>query len=120
MALTKAYVAIQASASITPGSPVTATGVDLTAVYGGVLTWKITNGASAPTTVPTIVIQISHDGTTNWYQFSPTFGGDLVASSANSRSLPIPVGVMYIRSICTAGATNGSTMEVILEKVTAY
>jgi hypothetical protein len=119
MALTKAYVAIQASAPITPGTPVTATGVDLTAVYGGVLTWKITNGGSAPTTIPNIVIQISHDNT-NWYQFSPTFGGDLVASSVNSRSLPIPVGVMYIRSICTAGATNGSTMEVILEKVTAY
>lgn len=118
MALTKSATTIQASASITPGSPVTSSGVDLTAVYGGVLTWKITNG-TAPTTVPTIVIQISHDNS-NWYQFSPVFGGDIVASSVNSRAIPIPVGVMWIRSVCTAGATNGSTMEVFLEKVTAY
>jgi hypothetical protein len=118
MALTKAAVSIQASAPITPGTPVTSASVNLTAVYGGEILYKITNGVSAPTTAPTIEIQASHDNS-NWYR-AALVAGDIVASSVNSLPIPVPIARMYVRSICTAGATNGSTMEVNMEQVTAY
>lgn len=117
MALTKASGTIFASTAV--GAAVTNTGssVNLTAVYGGEFVWKITNGASAPTTPPTMKIQVSPDAT-NWYD-KYIISGDITASSVNSGSYPCPVGVMYARTVCTSGATNGSTFECLMEQVTA-
>lgn len=117
MALTKASGTILASTSVSAGSTSTGSSVDLTAIYGGEFLWKITNGGSAPTTPPTMKIQVSPDGT-NWYD-KYYVSGDTTASSVNSGSYPCPVGVMYARSVCTGGATNGSTFECLMEQVTA-
>lgn len=117
MALTKASATIRASASVSASTTVTDTSVDLRSVYGGVLTWKITNG-TAPTTAPTIEVQISHDNS-NFYTHT-IVAGNITASSALSGPVTIPVAVMYLRTVCTGGATNGSTMEVYMEQVTAY
>jgi hypothetical protein len=118
MAISKSATTIRASASVGAATTVTDTSVNLTAGYGGMLTWKITNGGSAPTTVPTIEIQVSHDNS-NWYRHT-LVGGDITASSVNSRAFPISGGVMYIRTVCIGGATNASTMEAYLEQVTGY
>lgn len=118
MALTKASTTILASQSVGAAATVTGTGIDLTAGYGGKFVWNITNGGSAPTTVPTIEVQTSPDNT-NWYR-EFLVGGDLVVSSVNNGAYPCAVGVMYARSIFIGGATNGSTMACMMEQITSY
>jgi hypothetical protein len=118
MALTKSATTILASQPVGAAATVTGSGIDLTAGYGGEFVWKITNGASAPTTPPTIEIQVSPDNS-NWYR-KQLITGDTVANSANSQALPCSVGTMYARAIFIGGATNGSTMACMLEQVTSY
>lgn len=117
MALTKASTTILASQSVGAAATVTGTGINLTALYGGQVEWKITNG-TAPTTVPTVEVQASDDNT-NWYRMF-LVAGDLVASSVNSGTYPCPVAVMYMRAIFIGGATNGSTMACMLEAISSY
>lgn len=117
MALTKTLTAIQASTTPAAGATTTGSSINLTAGYGGELVWKITNG-SAPTSTPSVEIQVSPDGTA-WYRLF-LVSGDLTASSVNSGAYPIGVGTMFLRSLVTSGATNGSTMIVTLEQITAY
>lgn len=118
MALTKVSVNLHPSADPVAGASTTETGVDLTAVYGGEVVYKITNGVSAPTSTPTVEVQVSPDNI-NWYRLF-IIGGDTNASSVNSSTYPVKVGAMYIRTIVTAGATNASTFLVYMEKITAY
>lgn len=117
MALTKASAALVSSQSVPAGTSVNGS-LNLNSVYGGEILWKITNGGSAPTTVPTIEIQASDDNV-NWYRIA-LVTGDLTASSINSSFVPCPVARMYVKAICTAGATNASTMAVMMEQTTAY
>jgi len=118
MALTKASTTILASQSVGAAATVTGASINLTAGYGGEILWKITNGASAPTTPPTIELQSSDDGT-NWYR-KQFISGDTVANSPNSGVWPISTGVMYVRAIFIGGATNGSTMACMMEQITSY
>ena len=117
MALTKASATIVPSQSVPAATSVNGS-LNLTAVYGGEIVWKITNGGSAPTTPPTIEIQASDDNT-NWYR-AALINGDLTASSVNSGAVPCPVGRMYVKGICTAGATNASTMAIMMEQISSY
>lgn len=123
MPITKTAVAVLASASIAPGgskaAPVAAgigAAVNCATYYGGELTWKITNGASAPGVAGSITFQVSHDGS-NWYDYY-TAGGDTVASSVNSNSIALDRGVMYLRAIAYGNTTNAVTAEAQLQAVT--
>lgn len=121
MALTKAAVSVLASQSLAAGSTkaspgITGSSVNCTAYYGGELTWKVTNGASAPGAAGAITLQASHDGT-NWFDYF-TVGGDIVASSVNSGSVLLDRGVMYVRAIAYGNTTNAVTVEVQLQAVT--
>ena len=118
MALTKSAGTLLASQAVAAATTVTGASVNLTAIYGGEYLWKITNGASAPTSVPTIEIQVSNDGT-EWVR-KHFISGDVAASSVNSLAIPFGVGVMYSRAIFVGGASNGSTMEVLLSEITGY
>jgi hypothetical protein len=91
--------------------------IDCRAYYGGELTWKITNGASAPGAALSLTFQASHDGT-NWYDYY-TVGGDTTASSINSGSIQLDRGVMYLRPIAYGNTTNAVTVESNLQAVTA-
>lgn len=121
MAIAKSAVTVLASQSVAAGSSkaspnVTGSSVDCRSYYGGELTWKITNGASAPGVAGAVTFQASHDGT-NWYDYY-TVGGDTTASSVNSGSVPLDRGVMYIRAIAYGNTTNAVTAEAQLQAVT--
>ena len=62
MVLTKNDTTIIASASNAAGATTRGT-IDLSAVYGGIVTMKITNGATGPTLPCRMDIEISSDGT---------------------------------------------------------
>jgi hypothetical protein len=122
MALTKTAVAVLASTIVAAGSSKASPGlagsaVDCRSYYGGELTWKITNGASAPGVALSLTFQASHDGT-NWYDYY-TVAGDTTASSTNSGAIQLDRGVMYARAIAYGNTTNGVTVEANLQAVTA-
>lgn len=123
MALTKAAVTVLASTSnatysTTKASPgIAGSSIDCRTYYGGELTWKITNGASAPGVALSLTFQVSHDGT-NWYDYYPV-SGDVTASSTNSGSMQLDRGVMYLRAIAYAYTTSPVTVEAYLQAVTA-
>lgn len=124
MALNKQAKTILAAVSVPAGSTKTAlnaqgtgTAVDCTLLYGGELTWKITNGATAPGTALTLTFQASHDGA-NWYDYY-TVAGDLTNGSVNSGSLILDRGVMWLRAIAYANTTQAVTVESYLQAVTS-
>lgn len=122
MAIAKSAVAVLASTSVAAGSSKTSPGaagsaIDCRAYYGGELTWKITNGTSAPGVALSLTFQVSHDGT-NWYDYY-TVAGDITASSINSSSIQLDRGVMYLRAIAYGNTTNAVTVESNLQAVTA-
>ncbi len=114
-----------------------ATAVDLTGVsadaiigsvatvnagYGGILTVKLTNGATGPTTAPIFQIQMSHDNSAWW-----DFGGKISGSSTNSQidswSIDVPIGVQYVKLILktvpSGGTANKPTCDSVMTEVTA-
>lgn len=124
MAITKTAVVVLASVSVPAGgtkaSPNAAgigAAIDCRTYYGGELTYKITNGGSAPGVALSVTFQASHDGT-NWYDYQ-TVGGDTVASSINSGSILLDRGVMYLREIAYGNTTNAVTAESQLQAITA-
>jgi hypothetical protein len=124
MAITKTAVAVLASVSVPAGgikaSPNAAgigATIDCRSYYGGELTWKITNGASAPGVAMSMTFQVSPDGTT-WFDYY-TVASDTVISSVNSNSVQLDRGVMYLRVIAYGNTTNAVTAEAGLQAVTA-
>lgn len=122
MAITKSAVTILTSTSVAAGTSKTSPGatgssVNTSAYYGGELTYKITNGASAPGVALSITFQASHDGTA-WYDYQ-MMGGDTTASSVTSGSIRLDDGVMYVRAIAYGNTTNAVTVEAYLQAVTA-
>lgn len=121
MAATKAASSLITSQSLSAGSSKTSPGITGSAVdcrtnYGGELTWKITNGSSAPGVAASITFQISPDSTA-WFDYY-TVGGDTTASSINSGSILLDRGVMYVRAIAYGNTTNAVTVEAGVQAVT--
>lgn len=124
MAITKAAVTVLASVPVPAGgtkaSPNAAgigAAVDCRSNYGGQLTWKITNGSSAPGVALSITFQISADGA-NWVDYH-TVAGNTAANGVESNSLTLERGVMYARVIAYGNTTNAVTAEAGLQAVTA-
>jgi hypothetical protein len=92
--------------------------IPCSAYYGGELTYKITNGSSAPGQPLWLTFQVSHDGA-NWYDYQ-TVSGDVIASGAPaSGSILLDRGVMNVRVLAYNNTTNGVNVEVFLQAVTA-
>lgn len=122
MAISKAAISVLASVSVPAGgtkaSPQAAgigAAIDCRVHYGGELTFKLTNGASAPTVAPALTFQASPDGAA-WFDYY-TVGGDVAANSIVSGSLQLDRGVMYVRAIVYGNATNAVTAEAGLQAV---
>jgi len=121
MAITKTTRTLIASATtVAAGSTKTSpnvigSSVDCTTFYGGDIVYKITNGSSAPTVQCAITFQSSPDGT-NWYDYF-TIGGDTVANSVYSATVPLDRSVMYLRAIAYGNVTNTVTVEAFLMAV---
>lgn len=124
MAISKTAVTVLASVSVpaggtkaSPQAAGTGAAVDCRSYYGGELTCKLTNGASAPAVAPSLTFQTSPDGTA-WFDYW-TVAGDTVANSINSNSIPLDRGVMYARVIVYGNTTNSVTAEAGLQAITA-
>ena len=118
---TKAAIALLAAVNVPAGTtraaPVASSAIDTRTHAGGDLAIKITNGASAPTVAPTVVVQISHDGS-DWTDYH-TITGDLVNSSV-THSVPwIDQGIMFVQVIAYGNATNAVSVRAYLHAITA-
>jgi len=106
-----------ASGAIGAGATQALTEIDLSTALGGLLTVKITNGASGPTTNTTVKIYIGHaTGEKKLFQ-------QVVAGTTNNEvyewTFEIPPAAMFVGGDIIAGATNGITAEALLSELTS-
>jgi hypothetical protein len=124
MALTKTRQVIAASTSVAAGSSkgspgVTSSTINTSTFYGGDIHWTITNGASAPGAGLQITFQVSAtaDGSSGWVDYY-TVGGDNVAFSSFSNTIPFGMNVQYLRAIAYGNTTNAVTFSADISAVT--
>lgn len=118
---------IAAATAVTSGTPQRG-GVDLRTAFGGVLTIKLANGATAPTTAPTVNVLVAHyAGATpalgprgaDWKTWL-TLSGDTTNSSVNEFAIDIPQGVMHLAvEVVNNSATGSMTGEAYLSELTS-
>ena len=120
MPITKQSVTILAlnsvPAGLTKASPNESAVVNCSAYYGGELTFRILNGASAPTVPCTITFQVSHDGT-KWFDYY-TVAGDSTANSDSTGAIILDRGIMYLKLIAYGNTVNAVQVEAYLQAVT--
>jgi hypothetical protein len=119
MALTKSKSTIVASASNTAGSTTRGT-LTLATVYGGIITMKITNGATGPTLQCEGRVLVSHedslpsaasagaDWKTVW-----RFGGGIANSAVTEQSFSFGPEVRHVEVEFTGNTGQAVTVEAI-------
>lgn len=124
--LNKTARTIVASTSNAAGSTTRGT-LDLRTAQGGVLTMKITNGATGPTVAATATVSIAHNaGATptagaegsDWkrlYQFA----GTTTANDVQQWSIDIPPGVMHLQVEFSGNTGQAVTVEAFLSEITS-
>ena len=80
--------------------------------YGGQLFLKVTNGATGPTVAATAQVWASPDNS-NWYKLGGALGSTLGNSIVSSWSIPIPIGVEFIKVI--SGSNTGQDVVIRVE-----
>lgn len=117
MAATKTSSAILASVSNAAAGTKTSSTINLTTSYGGLVTGKVTNGATGPTLGCTMTLNVSPNGST----FYPWAAG--TAATANSAvttfGFEIPLGALYANVVFTGNTAQSVTVEAQAEWVTA-
>jgi hypothetical protein len=116
MAATKTARTLLTSQSLAAATSVNATELNLSTAYGALVTVKITNGASAPTTAPTITWYVG-EATTVKRQFYQT-SGNTTNSSVTDYVCEIPAKAMFNNVTILNGATNAITVEVYAQELT--
>lgn len=124
MALTKNDTTIVASASNAAGATTRGT-IDLSAVYGGIVTMKITNGATGPTAQCEGRVLISHEDTlpaaasagaawkTIW-----RFGGGTTNSAVTEQSFQFGPEVRHLEIEFTGNTAQAVTVEALASTYT--
>ncbi len=123
MALAKTLRTIVASASNAAGATVRGT-IDLETTYGGILTLKITNGATAPTAQCKANVLIAHAATVpaagsagaDWKTIY-TIGGGTVANAVTEISIPIDMAAMALEVEFTGNAGQAVTVEAYMSEI---
>ena len=123
MALTKSDTTIIASASNAAGATSRGT-IDLSAAYGGIVTMKITNGATGPTVQCEGRVLISHADTlpaaasagADWKTIW-RFGGGITANAITEQSFQFGPEVRHLEVEFTGNTVQAVTVEAI---VTTY
>ncbi len=116
MAITKADITFQASASNAADATTTATGVNLSTGYGATINVRITNGATAPTIACQCDIEVSNDGS-DWYVYRTVYG-NTVNSDVTEASIEIPIGHQYVRTSFHGNTGQAVTIEADGSNVT--
>lgn len=111
MAATKTQRILLSSQSLAAGASVNAAEWNLTTAYAGsVVCVKITNGASAPTTVP--IVKFYSGGASGVKRTRWQGSGDTVNNSQTDLFYEYAQGEMYGNVTITNGSTNAITVEV--------
>ena len=117
MASTKTLATLIAAAtSNTAGSSTTGTARTTTTAYGGAVTIKLTNGATAPTVAAQAHVLVSGDGTN--YKTLCTFYGDTVNSSVNEFAVDINPGYQYVNVKVDSNTVQAVTCEAFFHELT--
>lgn len=116
MAATKTARTLLTSQALAAATAVTATELNLSTAYGAIVSVKLTNGATAPTTAP--VVQFFTGESTGTKRLFYTASGDTVNSSVNSINCDIPADAMFVNVTITNGATNAITVEAYAQELT--
>jgi hypothetical protein len=116
MAATKTAKTLLVSQALALATTVNATEWNLSTAYGGLAGVKLTNGASAPTTAPTVTFYVGEASGTKRKLYTAT--GDTTASSVNDFVCELPQGAMFCNISITNGATNGITVEAYGQELT--
>ena len=119
MALTKNDTTIVASASNAAGATTRGT-IDLSAAYGGIVTMKITNGATGPTVQCEGRVLISHADTlptaasagADWKTIW-RFGGGVTGSAVTEQSFQFGPEVRHLEVEFTGNTGQAVTVEAI-------
>lgn len=124
MALTKTAQTLVASAANTAGST-TRGRLNMNAVYGGTLTFKMTNGGTGPTVQCICNILIAHNATlpsagsagTDWKTIAQ-YGNGTTAGTITEISIPIDASVMCLEVEFTGNTGQSVTVEAFLSELT--
>lgn len=101
--------------------------VDLRTAQGGLLTIKLTNGATGPTVAPQVNILVAHtEGATpapaskgaDWKTLW-SFSGDTVANSIVEQSISIDPACMHVEVEVTGNTGQPVVCEAILSEITS-
>lgn len=116
MALAKGSSVLRAASSLAAGASVYLEYDFSNAVQGGIFV-KLTNGASAPTTIPTIKFTIGETTGVKRRRFDVT--GDMVANSITEKDCVYGLRDKFGGVTVTNGGTNSVTLEVVATFATA-
>lgn len=124
--LNKNAVTVVASSSNAAAATTRGT-IDLRTALGGLLTMKITNGATGPTAQCVCNILAAHneaatptaasagaDWKTLW-----SFGGGTTSNATTEQSFDVPQGVQHLEVEFTGNTVQAVTVEAILSKITS-
>lgn len=124
--LTKTARTVVSSQSAAVGTPVRGT-VDLRTAQGGLLTMKITNGATGPTVAATATVSIAHNaGATptagaegsDWKRLYQV-AGTTTNSDVQQWAIDIPPGVMHLQVAFADNTGQAVTVEAFLSEITS-
>ena len=119
---TKTVTTVVASAANTSGSTTRGT-VDLRTALGGIVTFKITNGGTGPTTQATGAVLVAHNtGATptagsegvDWKTALGPFGGGTVASAVTPFSYTFGPEIMHLEVEFTGNTGQSVTVEAFV------
>lgn len=119
---------IAAGTSVAAGTPQRAA-VDLRTKHGGVLTVKLTNGATGPTAQAVATLMIAHDAGTLpatgaagavWKTLQVLGGGGTTANAVTELAYIVPQGVMHLQVEIAGNTGQAVTGEAYLSELTDF
>src|SRR4051812_11621965 len=106
---------IAAATSNTAGSTVTGTAFNLTTAYGGLVTAKITNGATGPTIAASVKIYTSGDNSN--FKLYATLTAETTNNGVYEWAVLLPPPTMYARVDVTGNTAQTITCEAFLQEL---
>jgi hypothetical protein len=116
MAITKTSRTLRAAATLAAAATANCTELNLSAALGALINVRLTNGASAPSTAPTVKIYTGD--ATGVKRLFYTVTGDTVNSSVTDIACRVPASAMFVNVDIINGATNAITAEAYAQELT--
>lgn len=107
----------QTSGTLTAGTPIEGSTIDLRTALGCSVTAKITNGGTGPTVPATVEIQVSNDGSA-WKSWAKASAG-VANSGVYEFSFDLPPSIMYARTRFADNTVQNVTVEAFGHELTS-